>query len=183
MISYLKFEIVIVFGHHLIVSTVDRMRLSFMPMLDVVLISSVVQFEFVEGASWDFSLEMHPWSLLQKTLSCYRYLRAKQDYCGAEWREEASGVCEWVSDMDGKRKMIRSQGSSWNAFVSSYFSAKSFLMLLSVMASLIFLPLVLPPMPPPPLSLLLVPIGIFLVLLILAFMPPSGVQSITSSCL
>lgn len=50
MISYLKFEIVIVFGHHLIVSTVDRMRLSFMPMLDVLLIS-VLQFEFVEGAS------------------------------------------------------------------------------------------------------------------------------------
>lgn len=50
MISYLKFEIVIIFRHHLIVSNVDRMRLSFMPRLDVVLIS-VLQFEFMEGAS------------------------------------------------------------------------------------------------------------------------------------
>ncbi|XP_020249873.1 protein AUXIN-REGULATED GENE INVOLVED IN ORGAN SIZE-like [Asparagus officinalis] len=61
-----------------------------------------------------------------------------------------------------------------------YFSLQSFLVLLCITASLVILPLILPPLPPPPFMLLLLPIGIFVVLLILAFMP-SDVRDITSS--
>ncbi|CAD5177516.1 unnamed protein product [Musa acuminata subsp. malaccensis] len=63
-----------------------------------------------------------------------------------------------------------------------YFSMESFLLLLFLTASLLILPLVLPPLPPPPSMLLLLPIGLLLVLLILAFMP-SDARNITSSYL
>ncbi|KAK3142511.1 hypothetical protein QOZ80_4BG0347470 [Eleusine coracana subsp. coracana] len=49
-----------------------------------------------------------------------------------------------------------------------------FLLLLGVTASLVILPLVLPPLPPPPSMLMLVPVAMLLVLLVLAFMPTSG---------
>ncbi|KAM0947247.1 hypothetical protein DsansV1_C08g0084121 [Dioscorea sansibarensis] len=65
---------------------------------------------------------------------------------------------------------------------SSYFSVESFVLLLCLTASLLILPLVLPPLPPPPFMLLLIPIGILLVLVILAFMP-SDVRNIASSYL
>ncbi|KAI0508146.1 hypothetical protein KFK09_014280 [Dendrobium nobile] len=65
---------------------------------------------------------------------------------------------------------------------SSYFSAQSLMVLFCLTASLLILPLILPPLPPPPLMLLVLPIGIFLVLLILAFMP-SDVRNIASSYL
>ncbi|KAL0917954.1 hypothetical protein M5K25_013063 [Dendrobium thyrsiflorum] len=63
-----------------------------------------------------------------------------------------------------------------------YFNAQSLMVLICLTASLLFLPLILPPLPPPPLMLLVLPIGIFLVLLILAFMP-SDVRNIASSYL
>lgn len=65
---------------------------------------------------------------------------------------------------------------------ANYFSIESFLLLLCITASLLILPLVLPPLPPPPALLLLVPIGILVVLLVLAFMP-SDVRNIASSYL
>lgn len=68
------------------------------------------------------------------------------------------------------------------AVASSYFSAQSFMVLIFLTASLLILPLILPPLPPPPLMLLVLPIGIFLLLLILAFMP-SDVRNIASSYL
>jgi hypothetical protein len=49
-----------------------------------------------------------------------------------------------------------------------------FLLFLGVTASLVILPLVLPPLPPPPSMLMLVPVAMLLVLLALAFMPTSG---------
>jgi hypothetical protein len=51
-------------------------------------------------------------------------------------------------------------------------------------ASLAFLPLVLPPLPPPPLSLLLVPVGLLAVLAALAFVPLDAQNNVVgSSCL
>lgn len=55
-----------------------------------------------------------------------------------------------------------------------------FLLLLGVTASLVILPLVLPPLPPPPSMLMLVPVAMLLVLLALAFMPTSGGRSGTN---
>lgn len=54
---------------------------------------------------------------------------------------------------------------------STYFNMESYLLLLFLTASLLILPLILLPLPPPPSMLLLVPIGLLVVLLILAFMP------------
>lgn len=51
---------------------------------------------------------------------------------------------------------------------SNYFSIKSLAVLACITICLLVLPLVLPPLAPPPSLLLLVPIGILLVLLILA---------------
>jgi hypothetical protein len=51
-------------------------------------------------------------------------------------------------------------------------------------ASLAFLPLVLPPLPPPPLSLLLVPVCLLAVLVALAFVPLDAHNNVVgSSCL
>ncbi|RRT68367.1 hypothetical protein BHE74_00041695 [Ensete ventricosum] len=65
---------------------------------------------------------------------------------------------------------------------SNYFSTESFVVLICLTVSLLILPLVLPPLPPPPSMLLLLPIGILVVLMILAFMP-SDIRNITSSSL
>ncbi|KAJ8755300.1 hypothetical protein K2173_019098 [Erythroxylum novogranatense] len=64
-----------------------------------------------------------------------------------------------------------SQGSSRRLLPASYFSLESLLLLICLTASLLILPLILPPLPPPPFLLLLLPIGILVVLMILAFMP------------
>ncbi|KAL5998414.1 hypothetical protein ACLOJK_009354 [Asimina triloba] len=84
---------------------------------------------------------------------------------------------------DGRRRDYNkplNMGNSWKSIPASYFSVESFLVLFCLTASLLLLPLILPPLPPPPFTLLLVPIGIFAVLLILAFMP-SDVRDIASS--
>ncbi|KAF3571822.1 hypothetical protein F2Q69_00062212 [Brassica cretica] len=54
---------------------------------------------------------------------------------------------------------------------ASYFSLKSLVLLVGLTASMLILPLVLPPLPPPPFMLLLIPIGIMVLLVVLAFMP------------
>ncbi|KAJ6805580.1 protein AUXIN-REGULATED GENE INVOLVED IN ORGAN SIZE-like [Iris pallida] len=68
------------------------------------------------------------------------------------------------------------------SFQSSYFSFETLLVLVCLAASLLILPLVLPPLSPPPLMFLLIPIGIMAVLMLLAFMP-SDVRNIASSYL
>ncbi|CAA7396594.1 unnamed protein product [Spirodela intermedia] len=65
------------------------------------------------------------------------------------------------------------------AVPAGYFTAESFLVLFCLTASLLILPLILPPLQPPPLLLLLVPIGILVVLLALALMP-SDIRNIAS---
>lgn len=78
-------------------------------------------------------------------------------------------------------KRQQSQGiiNRRKSFPANYFSVESFLMLLCVTVSLLILPLILPPLPPPPALLLLVPIGMLVVLVVLAFMP-SDVRNIAS---
>ncbi|KAF5733958.1 Auxin-regulatedinvolved in organ size [Tripterygium wilfordii] len=75
-------------------------------------------------------------------------------------------------------RTLSSQGSGKRLIPASYFSLESLVLLICLTASLLILPLILPPLPPPPLMLLLVPIGILVVLMILAFMP-SNVRDIT----
>ncbi|THU66776.1 hypothetical protein C4D60_Mb05t17780 [Musa balbisiana] len=100
----------------------------------------------------------------------------------------------WVGFMDARmRRNTFASGSSMEykrtpmhhepdrrTSPSTYFSIESFLLLAFVTASLLVLPLILPPLPPPPSMLLLLPIGLLVVLLILAFMP-SDIRNIASS--
>uniref|UniRef100_A0A1J3E011 ARGOS-like protein n=1 Tax=Noccaea caerulescens TaxID=107243 RepID=A0A1J3E011_NOCCA len=60
---------------------------------------------------------------------------------------------------------------------ANYFSLESLVLLVGLTASLLILPLVLPPLPPPPFMLLLIPIGIMVLLVVLAFMPSSSSSS------
>jgi hypothetical protein len=65
-----------------------------------------------------------------------------------------------------------------------YLNVQLIILFLSVAASLAFLPLVLPPLPPPPLSLLLVPVGLLAVLAALAFVPLDAQNKVVGpSCL
>ncbi|CAN6978527.1 hypothetical protein BRARA_I04126 [Brassica rapa] len=57
---------------------------------------------------------------------------------------------------------------------ASYFSLESLVLMVGLTASMLILPLVLPPLPPPPFMLLLIPIGIMVLLVVLAFMPSSS---------
>ncbi|CAH8342117.1 unnamed protein product [Eruca vesicaria subsp. sativa] len=59
------------------------------------------------------------------------------------------------------------------------FGIESLVLLVGLTASLLILPLVLPPLPPPPFMLLLVPIGIMVLLIVLAFMPSSKARDVT----
>lgn len=103
----------------------------------------------------------------------------------------------WIATMQGRmegrmrpmargtvaeRKRAQLGGNNRIGVGSEYFSLQSFLVLLCLTASLLILPLILPPLPPPPFMLLLLPVGIFVVLLVLAFMP-SDVRGIASSYL
>ncbi|KAL5202664.1 hypothetical protein ABZP36_013616 [Zizania latifolia] len=67
---------------------------------------------------------------------------------------------------------------------AAYFTAELAVLFVCLTALLVFLPLVLPPLPPPPSLLLLVPVGLMAVLLAMAFLPADGCRnSIASSCL
>ncbi|XP_010512282.1 PREDICTED: protein AUXIN-REGULATED GENE INVOLVED IN ORGAN SIZE-like [Camelina sativa] len=74
-----------------------------------------------------------------------------------------------------KQELRRSFSSQKRLMIlpASYFSLESLFLLVCLTASLLILPLVLPPLPPPPFMLLLVPIGIMVLLVVLAFMPSS----------
>ncbi|KAI0493402.1 hypothetical protein KFK09_023518 [Dendrobium nobile] len=83
---------------------------------------------------------------------------------------------EMKSPLSGRKRIVvpkklnKPQVTNTRSLSLGYFSVESFLLLACLTASLLFLPLILPPLPPPPAMLLLLPIGILLVLLILAFM-------------
>ncbi|XP_010526912.1 PREDICTED: ARGOS-like protein [Tarenaya hassleriana] len=81
------------------------------------------------------------------------------------------------------RGTLSAQNSPRRLIPASYFSLESLVLLVGLTASLLILPLILPPLPPPPFMLLLVPIGILAVLMILAFMPSSNAKAATFSYL
>jgi hypothetical protein len=67
------------------------------------------------------------------------------------------------------------QGQRAPATAEGYFTAELAVLFLCLTALLVFLPLVLPPLPPPPSLLLLVPVGLMAILIALAFVPtPDG---------
>lgn len=66
-------------------------------------------------------------------------------------------------------------GSLWSRYLSL-----PVLLLVGVTASLVILPLVLPPLPPPPSMLMLVPVAMLVLLLVLAFMPTSSIRGGTT---
>ncbi|CAH8265892.1 unnamed protein product [Arabidopsis lyrata] len=83
----------------------------------------------------------------------------------------------------GKQELFRtlsSQNSPRRLISASYFSLESMVVLVGLTASLLILPLILPPLPPPPFMLLLIPIGIMVLLMVLAFMPSSNSKHVTS---
>lgn len=58
------------------------------------------------------------------------------------------------------------------------FSLGSVLILIALAASMVVLPLMLPPLPPPPLALLFFPVGIMAALVVLAFSPSENVKNV-----
>lgn len=93
------------------------------------------------------------------------------------------GTVRKTSTVENKSRDYKTlvQANSRKSSRLSYFSIKSLLVLFCLTASLLLLPLILPPLPPPPSMLLLVPIAILLVLVVLVLVP-SDVRGITSSC-
>lgn len=79
-----------------------------------------------------------------------------------------------------ERKRSFTQGGALRLLPAreSYFSLESLFLLTCLTASLLILPLILPPLPPPPFMLLLLPIGILVLLMLLAFMP-SNVKDVS----
>ncbi|KAF3554681.1 hypothetical protein F2Q69_00017987 [Brassica cretica] len=71
-------------------------------------------------------------------------------------------------------RTLSSQNSPRRLISASYFSLESMVVLVGLTASLLILPLILPPLPPPPFMLLLIPIGIMVLLMVLALMPSSS---------
>ncbi|KAL0848455.1 hypothetical protein Bca101_021702 [Brassica carinata] len=65
-----------------------------------------------------------------------------------------------VSENNSKHELRRSFSSQKRLMIpANYFSLESLVILVGLTASLLILPLVLPPLPPPPFMLLLIPIG------------------------
>ncbi|XP_009104230.1 protein AUXIN-REGULATED GENE INVOLVED IN ORGAN SIZE [Brassica rapa] len=80
-----------------------------------------------------------------------------------------------MTSENSKHELRRTFSSQKRLMIpANYFSLESLVILVGLTASLLILPLVLPPLPPPPFMLLLVPIGIMVLLIILAFMPSSS---------
>lgn len=78
-------------------------------------------------------------------------------------------------------RTLSSQNSPRRLISASYFSLESMVVLIGLTASLLILPLILPPLPPPPFMLLLIPIGIMVLLMVLALMPSSNAKHVSSS--
>ncbi|XP_051179684.1 protein AUXIN-REGULATED GENE INVOLVED IN ORGAN SIZE [Lolium perenne] len=76
----------------------------------------------------------------------------------------------------------RANAADKKAAAPNYFGVEAFLVLACLTASLLILPLVLPPLPPPPSLLLLLPVCLLILLMVLAFMP-TDVRSMATSYL
>lgn len=94
---------------------------------------------------------------------------------------EREGEGEGEGKNNKKKSLVRGSGTEdsmhspeepdeHRGHPSNYFSVKTLIVLGLLTLSLLILPLILPPLPPPPSVLLLLPLGILVVLMILAFM-------------
>ncbi|KAJ0258489.1 ARGOS-like protein [Hirschfeldia incana] len=89
------------------------------------------------------------------------------------------GSAHQAPPMMSKQEYVRTLSSSQSSrprklITPSYFSLESMLVLIGLTASLLILPLILPPLPPPPFMLLLIPIAIMVLLMVLALVPSSS---------
>ncbi|KAE8684779.1 hypothetical protein F3Y22_tig00111105pilonHSYRG00413 [Hibiscus syriacus] len=87
----------------------------------------------------------------------------------AAWKAAVPVVERRKGEYEGGRKSLQER----------YFGLESLILLTCLTASLLILPLILPPLPPPPFMLLLLPIAILNVLMLLAFVP-SNLRDITN---
>ncbi|CAN8286555.1 unnamed protein product [Cochlearia groenlandica] len=102
-----------------------------------------------------------------------------------EYNRKNTSYTTTQAPLIGNQELFRtlsssSQNSTRRLISSSYFSLESMVLLVGLTASLLFLPLILPPLPPPPFMLLLIPIGIMVLLMVLAFMPSSLAKHVQS---
>ncbi|KAL1189568.1 Protein AUXIN-REGULATED GENE INVOLVED IN ORGAN SIZE [Cardamine amara subsp. amara] len=89
-------------------------------------------------------------------------------------RNNRKNISFQSSPEKSKQELRRSFSSQKRLMIpANSFSLESLVLLVGLTASLLILPLVLPPLPPPPFMLLLIPIGIMVLLMVLAFMPSS----------
>ncbi|OQU78018.1 hypothetical protein SORBI_3009G139700 [Sorghum bicolor] len=106
----------------------------------------------------------------------------------AEERKQAGS--RWPAGGSGGGRMRDAEGGSGKMrgrqATKGYFTAGLAALFLCLTALLVFLPLVLPPLPPPPYLLLLVPVGLMAVLLALVALVPSdgraATAAVASSC-
>ncbi|XP_062183767.1 protein AUXIN-REGULATED GENE INVOLVED IN ORGAN SIZE-like [Phragmites australis] len=89
---------------------------------------------------------------------------------------ESGGRAAARTSTSDQLRVHTEEPSRGGSFWARHFSV-SFLLLVGVTASLVILPLVLPPLPPPPSILMLVPVAMLVVLVVLAFMPTSVSRS------
>ncbi|KAJ4896224.1 Myb-like domain-containing protein [Raphanus sativus] len=123
------------------------------------------------GSSW-FALKLHSSTTNFKklvALACIQFMDVGERKNVSFNRPPAT-----VSE-NSKHELRRSSSSQKRLMIpASYFSLESLVVLVGLTASLLILPLVLPPLPPPPFMLLLIPIGIMVLLVVFAFMPSSS---------
>nr|CAD1819894.1 unnamed protein product [Ananas comosus var. bracteatus] len=116
---------------------------------------------------------------LESELRKGRFETEACENCEMEGRGRRNSVPAGPSAVKRTRELVATEKK---ALLPNYFGMESCLLLLCLTVSLLILPLILPPLPPPPSMLLLLPIGILVVLMVLAFMP-SDVRNIASSYL
>ncbi|KAK4801671.1 hypothetical protein SAY86_022158 [Trapa natans] len=98
---------------------------------------------------------------------------------GATWRKMDPHVAPAIGRKRVEFKDDKSPSRDKNELrllPASYFTLESLFLLVCLTASLLILPLVLPPLPPPPFMLLLIPIGILGLLMVLALMPSEAID-------
>ncbi|KAL6868289.1 hypothetical protein ACP4OV_015134 [Aristida adscensionis] len=81
-----------------------------------------------------------------------------------------------------QQQQLEADFNDKRVIASTYFSIGAFIVLACLAVSLLILPLVLPPLPPPPSMLLWLPVCLLILLIVLAFMP-TDVKSMASSYL
>eukprot|EP00249_Psilotum_nudum_P021740 c28225_g1_i2 orf=1023-1391(-) len=88
--------------------------------------------------------------------------------CHMSGKVLAQGRADWGQLVRHPSEVQQSPGL--NAFMN-YFNYSSLLLLCCLTALVLVLPLILPPLPPPPCVLMFIPVGILIMLMVLAISP------------